>query len=982
MGVIMFLKRIEMQGFKSFADKAIIHFNDAVTGVVGPNGCGKSNISDAVRWVLGEQSVKSMRGNTMTDIIFNGSESRRKVNLAEVSLVFNNELKVLNSEYEEVEVTRRLYRDTRESEYLINKVPCRLRDIHDLVMDTGLGRDSLSIISQGSISFFAEAKPQERRVIFEEAAGVSKYKKRKIESINKLERTQENIERLQDIAEEIGRQVTPLRRAAKKAELFSEKKDALEAIEVSVLVADIEQYIREMKEKQSEIQNLEIEIANYETRIGVYEHELDEKRQEGFNLDQSISKSQERMMHFVREIGILETRKIEIEEKRKYALEVGNREEKAKETYALLMDAKVEYDERLNRQQQLKAEVEILVAQTLDINRNILEKQQQVDFVQTQKSKSKQRLDLLEHRLERPYEANHGVQTIMDNKTHLFGIHDTVGNLLLPQEGYEIAIATTLAGAAMHIVTEQDAAAVNAIQFLKRNQSGRATFIPLNVVRERTVHRDALTVCEHAEGFKGIANEFIETEATYHVLRDSLLGNVLVVDTIDNANTLAKRLKHMYRIVTLDGDVIHQGGTITGGKSRDIQNSLATLRIEKDQIEKQLQKYDIELDVLKLELDQIRSHLRQDNDELMQKRIALAQIEPLLDVKRAKFERLQSDYDALGVENPEPGVVTDDVVTQLNLALIKRDELTSKLSLDRERRMSISHETQRKEALVKRYRSELNQVTQDINTFKMKHLKLETQRDNALDRLSSEYQMTYEYALSNIYDADKATMREDVLLLRSEIQKLGNINLDAPKEYEEVNQRFEFLETQLKDLIDSREKLLKIIEETDEIMKIQFMEMFERINAELQGVFSKLFKGGRAKLILENPEDILNTGVDIDVQPPGKSVQNIRLFSGGEKSLIAISVLFSIINARHVPLCIFDEVEAALDQMNVERLANYIRELSNETQFILITHRPGTMEKCDTLYGVTMPTQGVSSLLKVRLEEAIELREESANGVS
>ncbi|NLW15542.1 MAG: AAA family ATPase [Erysipelothrix sp.] len=973
----MFLKKIEMQGFKSFADKVVISFDDSVTGVVGPNGCGKSNISDAIRWVLGEQSVKSMRGSSMTDVIFNGSETRKKVNIAAVTLVFNNENKFLNSDYEEVEVTRKLYRDTRESEYFINKVACRLRDIHDLVLDTGLGRDSLSIISQGSISFFAEARPIDRRVIFEEAAGVAKYKRRKVESIRKLERTQENVERMQDITEEIGKQVAPLKRAALKAESYNEKRAALEQVEVSVLVDEIQTYDASIHENNQEIYSYEATLANVETRVSVYEHELETKRQDEFKLDQEINKSQEKMMQLVREIGILETRKIEIDEKRKYTIEVGNVEEKAKEVVAQLNQAKLEYEDRQKRHAELKAETEFLLQSTQDTSRVISQQQQSIRFIEEQKSKLNDRLNILNHRLSKPFEANIGVQTIMNNKDTIFGIHDVISNLFVPLKDYDVAINTTLAGANMHIVTQDSQAAVSAINFLKRNRSGRATFIPLNVVKPRYVNRDALTVCEHAKGFLGLASDFVESDEKYFDLRDSLLGNVVIVDSIENANVLSKRLNYNYRIVTLEGDVIHTGGRMTGGGVSNSNNSTRSLRIEVENIEKQNLRYDVQIDEAQLNLETSSKKYRQDNETLMQKRIALAQIEPLLDVKRAAYESLQSDYDSLETDKSGHEDIVDEVVSELNKALMERDELTSGLSLARERRLSISQELQRKELEIRELRKQDRESSAKLNELNLKNTRFETNRDNAHARLSSEYQMTFEYALENIFNEEKAKQKEDVLRLRTEIQKLGNVNLDAPAEYQEVNERFEFLSKQLNELVESRELLLNVISELDEIMEVQFKEMFDKINNELQDVFAKLFNGGRARLVLEDPNDLLNTGIDIDVQPPGKSVQNIRLFSGGEKSLIAISVLFAIIKARTVPLCIFDEVEAALDAVNVDRLANYIKELSNDdTQFILITHRPGTMAKCDILYGVTMPTKGVSSLLSVKLDEAIQLKEE------
>lgn len=971
----MFLKKIEMQGFKSFADKVVINFQDEVTGIVGPNGCGKSNISDAIRWVLGEQSSKSLRGTSMTDVIFNGSENRKKVNLAEVTLVFNNERKALNSDYEEVEVTRRLFRDTRESEYLINKVPCRLRDIHDLVLDTGLGRDSLSIISQGTISYFAEAKPIERRVIFEDAAGVSKYKKRKIESINKLERTKENMDRMQDIVDEITRQVNSLKRAAKKAEIYVEKRDLLKSIEVSVLCKDITDLNGMIKEGQAKVFELQAQLASLETNVGVYDHELEEKRNEIFKLDQEVSKGQETMMKYIHEVGVLETRRIETDERRKYAMEVGDKKAKAKELKAMLNDAKIEFDDRKKRHQELNAAVEILVQSNFERNQELADKTVRVSSLSGGLNTLKNRLDVLEHRISRPFEGQQGVQAIMDNKASLHGVHDAIGNIFTPHDSYETAITTALAGSIMHIVTTSDKDAVNAINFLKNNRSGRATFIPMSVVRPRSVQNDALTVSDSVKGYLGVASDFVDNDETYADLRDSLLGNVLIVETIENANTLAKRLNHAYKIVTLDGDVIHRGGVMSGGRSKGNNQSMLTLRKDKEDLEKEILLKQDNLVLEQNKLNALQTSLREASDELMGRRISLAQIEPVLEAKRARYENLKQEFEDLNPEELDLDVSEDDGVSELNALLMKRDELGSTLSLLRERRNNLSHDVKRKEASFREDRSELNALTSSLHGLDLELTKQQTRVENNLERLSSVYQMTYEYAYENVYNEEAAKNSSEVLQLRGEIANLGNVNLEAPEEYKEAQERYDFLSAQLDELVAARDKLLAVIDEMDEIMIVQFKEMFDKINDELNEVFTKLFGGGKARLILEDENDLLNTGIDIDVQPPGKSVQNIRLFSGGEKSLIAISVLFAILKARHVPLCIFDEVEAALDQANVERLANYIKNFADNTQFILITHRPGTMAQCDVLYGVTMPTKGVSNMLRVKLEEAVELRE-------
>lgn len=974
----MFLKRIEMQGFKSFADKVVINFESAVTGIVGPNGCGKSNITDAIKWVLGEQSVKSMRGSTMTDVIFNGSGNRKKVNIAEVTLVFDNENEALNSEYKEIEVTRRLHRETREGEYYINKKPCRLRDILDLTLDTGLGRDSLSMISQGSISFFAEAKPIERRALFEEAAGVSKYKKRKDEALNKLGRTQENVERMQDIVDELHRQVVPLKRAANKAKLYLEKKDALKEIEVSVLVRDIHQADQMMQEKQAEQFEFSAQIASFETSLQVMENQIDQQKEVLNATDRLIHRHQEEMMATVQEIQTLETRKVEIDEKRKYVLEIGNRQEKIKELEAMVSDARHEYEDRVTRQKELRADIDLLNQNSIDFSRERIQIQGDFDLSQSKLRRLLSRQDIVKNIIERPFEAHLGVQTIMNNKESLTGIHDVIANLLKPVEGYEQAISTALGGALMHIVTTDEKSARQAIGFLKRNASGRATFMPLMVAKERYLARESMIIAENTNGFLGVASSFISCHEVYDTLAFSLLGNVLVCADLEQANVLANLLKYQAKIVTLDGDVIHRGGTMTGGKQKD-NNSLLSAQSELTKLTGQIESEQQSVHQFELRLNEVAQSKSQVDQDLMSKRIALAQIESLVDVKRAKYERLKSELEELNPDGVEQEVsFADDLVVQLNHFYQRRDELNNEMRLKREERMKLSSEIERKEVQMKQQRRSLNDVVSKEHAIQIDLTRTKTRRDNDLSRLSSEYQYTFEFALETVGLPDADLPYDSVNQLRDEILALGNINMNAPAEYEEVNTRYEFLNAQLLELNESRDKLLKLINEMDDVMKVQFKEMFEKINGELDGVFKALFNGGSAKLILEDPEDLLNTGIDIDVQPPGKAVQNIRLFSGGEKSLIAISVLFAILKARHMPMCIFDEVEAALDQGNVERFASYIKNFSQETQFLVVTHRPGTMTKCDVLYGVTMPQQGVSQMLKVRLSDAVQFSEGGA----
>lgn len=973
----MFLKRIEMQGFKSFADKIVVNFDDPVTGIVGPNGCGKSNISDAIRWVLGEQSVKSMRGSTMTDVIFNGSEARKKVNLAQVTLVFNNDRKVLNSEFEEIEVTRRLYRDTKESEYLINKTACRLRDIHDLVLDTGLGRDSLSIISQGTISLFAEAKPSERRLIFEEAAGVAKYKKRKIESISKLERTKENIDRMQDIVDEISKQVNSLKRAAKKAEEYKEQKERLESIEISFLCKEIKELEEYIERENAQYQMLMSESVQFDKIIQESDTSIQSNKKTLFELDQEIQVLQERVMRIFNDISQLESRKIEIEERRKYTIEVGNTQEKIKELGYALSDAKSEYEKRLERFETLKAESDILLTKGQEYTYKlgeIKEKEQQLEY---KDNSLKQEQGVLEHRLSRPYEGNNGIQSVLRNKVNLFGVHNIVEELLVPEEGYEVGISTALAASTNHVVVESDKAAVNAINFLKKNMSGRATFIPLTACVNHYINEDAHVIASSVQGYLGSASDFVSCDEEYEILRDHLLGNVLLVETIEQANILANRLNKQFKIVTLDGDVIHRGGIMSGGKAKTSTQNIHILKRKQAEIMDAITINQQQLVEIQNRRNEFEVLIRDNNDLVMQTRIQIAQIEPMIEVKKAKYDRAKQEYEEINPNAPEIGEeeVGDDVIVRLNEALMEKDEINSRLSIAREKQYELTQVVQEDEQKLREFNRKHKEYQDSIHKLDINKTKYETQIENALNRLSSEYQMTFEYALENVYDGELELNKEEILRLRNNLVSLGNVNLEAPEQYVEAKDRYEFINTQLDDLIESRNKLLNVIEEMDSIMVTQFKEMFDKINSELTQVFSILFGGGKARLILEDPEDLLNTGIDIDVQPPGKSVQNIRLFSGGEKSLIAISVLFAILKARHVPLCIFDEVEAALDQANVERLANYIKNYKEDTQFIIITHRPGTMAQADVLYGVTMPTKGVSSILRVKLEEATKMKE-------
>ena len=972
----MFLKRIEMHGFKSFADNIVINFENPVTGIVGPNGCGKSNISDAIRWVLGEQSVKSLRGEKMTDIIFAGTENRKPMDLAEVTLVFDNSNHQLNSDLEEVQLTRRIYNtgEESESEYLINKQNVRYKDILDLVMDTGLGKNSLSMISQGNVMSFAEAKPYDRREIFEDAAGVAKYKKRKIESLNKLERTKDNLDRTYDILSELERQVSPLKRQAKKASIYREKKARLEEIEVAVLVNEIQQLNAQKAELEKSLFDLETNSSMHQATIQIHENNTFENKTKLKELDKQINQTTESLVNTINEIGILEQRKTEIDEKRKYALEMGSSEEKIKEMESMIQEAKFEYEDRTERLNKVKAEIELLNTNLEQTAMKLADASLKKDETASVLTRMENRIEILRNVLSDPFtSANQsGVQAIISNKQSFYGIMGVVGQELVPNKDYEEAINRALAGSVYHIITKDDDACKKAISFLKKNKTGRATFIPITVLKEHHIKQEDEIICKNTKGYLGTANEFCSCSPEYEVVKDSLLGNVLVCDDLDNANNLAYLTKFAYKIVTLDGEIIHKGGSITGGKVKN-EVSIVTAQSELSRIENDIVSYRAEKELAEKEYNQLIKEKDDYDTQITEKRIAMAQLEPIVDSKRAKYEKLKTDYETIIPKDGE--VVTDKIISDLSDLYAKRDQLSTSLKIRKDEKMKLSAEIDRKDQQIRQIRRQLDETKNNVASANTDKAVLETKLENDLARLASEYQMTFEYALENNNVQVDENAKEEVINLRREISNLGNVNMSAPEEFNEVNERYEFLKTNYDDLIASRDKILATIDEMDEIMKTQFKQKFDEINNELPNTFKKLFGGGRAKLILEDPDDVLNSGIDVDVQPPGKAVKSIRLFSGGEKSLIAISVLFAILKVSPEPLIVFDEIESALDIANVERFAKYVKEFTDKSQFIIISHRSGTMEQCDELYGVTMQEHGVSQLLRVKLVDAIGMAE-------
>lgn len=973
----MFLKRIELQGFKSFADKTVIQFDQDITGIVGPNGCGKSNVNDAIRWVLGEQSVKSLRsGTNMSDIIFSGSEYRKPVNMARVTLVFDNSTRVFDSDFDEIEITRQILRANNEASYFINKTPCRLKDINDLVMDTGLGKDSLSIITQGNISSFADAKPEDRRSLFEEAAGVAKYKKRKKVSLSKLEQTKENLDRLQDILDELERQIGPLEKQAKKAEKYISLREKLSKIEISVLVEDIDQYNEKINQINKELFDIQAMHTSENAELLKQETRLENIRKEMYALDKQINELQGKYTKAMEENYQLERRKIEQDEKRKYMLKVADKKARQKEIQAMLEEARFEYQDRHQRLMQTQQDLNNRRNIVNDLKTKISKARYESDQANNILTQLQNRRQVLENMMKQPFAHQQGVRSVMQAKNSLSGVYGVVSELLIAHTDKALAVNAALGGSIYQIITKNEADARNAISFLKRNRSGRATFLPLSVCHPRKMNEQVITIASTSPGFLGFASECVDCKEIFDPVKERLLGNVIVVDTLQNANETAKRLRYAYKIVTLDGDIVHTGGSMTGGVTKN-QSTPVTMRQELDTINSKIEGQKIKADSCLNETDILTQKLQKEKDAIVTLQIELAKLENIYATKKAKYDSILAEYQELGVDIEENAeLAQDDLVVQMSKMHAVLDSLSLEIQSLRQSRFDKGNDAEQLENQIRLVRREMNSKQSQIHNYEMEIVKVKTQLENALNRLSTDYEMTYEYALTKKEDVEIESAKEEVIQLRQAISRLGNVNLDAPNEYKEVKERFDFMTSQKEDLEKASQQILAAIDEMDQTMISQFTEMFNKINAELDGVFKAMFGGGRASLSMVDPDDVLNTGIDIDVQPPGKMVKNIQTFSGGEKALIAISVLFAILKARTMPLCIFDEVEAALDQANVERFARYLSHYRGQSQFIAVTHRPGTMEQCDTLYGVTMQKDGVSKVLKVQLKDAVHIAKE------
>ena len=1182
----MYLKRLEMQGFKSFADKTVLEFMPGITSVIGPNGSGKSNISDAIRWVLGEQSMKSLRGSKSEDIIFAGTQNRKSLGFAEASLVFDNTDGKLPVEYTEVTVTRKIYR-SGESGYYINKTPCRLKDVLELFMDTGIGKDGYSIIGQGKIDEILSNKSEDRRHIFEEAAGIVKYRVRKVESEKKLEHTKLNLLRINDILSEIESNIEPLRIQSEKARKFLDLREELKSIEVGLFVYNIESYkeklqkviedneilksqneeasnkmqeISDLKEKlKQEIDNITNNIENMQN-LGFESEKEKERLNSEINISKErITNNKENDNRYNAEIEEIKLRIKDLEEEKKAKLDKKNNlftnkekfkkelEEKEKEleeankklsSKELEIEEKkkivsdntdAKYEKQANistieanleniekRKKQIATEIDFNISE-LDSTRLTKEEIAKVFYeIEDKKNKATKSLNeisskseeterkikeyddtinklsseyrIKESRLKFLKETEREKEGYIRSVKNLLldcekdnslkkGLHGVLASILKTPKEYETAIEMTLGAALQNVVTETEQDAKKLVEHLRKNNLGRASFLPISTVKGKKLEKYN---SKNINGIQGIASDLVEYNKKYEQIVLSFLGRTVIVDDMDTAIALAKQNNYSFRIVTLKGDLINPSGAITGGsvaqktvnilgRAREIEDLEKELKkinskIEKIQqekeeylndsesvleeinsLEKSLQEIDIVYAADKQKLIAVEENIDRIQKRLEKLKAEKTELEKQKEEEVKNKEQEEADIKRISEENIELNAIIeqfanlnkdnqtyiDDLnmdVTNLKISVSSFDEsessideMVERINLDIENNnSSIESKIKQKENIkldnetlennIKELLEKINEIDEKVNNSGNQVNELKAQRiekNNSLSKAEKDYESQfevieglkeqivkidvkkskleqdiedvvnklweeYELTPNNVGEYQKPenvqSTTKQVNKLRSQIKELGSINVDSIEEYNTTKQRYDFMCEQRLDLEDGIAKLKKVIQDMTSTMKTQFAKQFEIINKNFGEVFKELFGGGKAELILTDPENILECGIDIHVQPPGKKLQNMTLLSGGEKAFTAIALLFAILKINPSPFCVLDEIEAALDDVNVFRYADYLKKFTNNTQFLVITHRKGTMEAADTVYGITMEENGISKLLSMKLK--------------
>ncbi|MBQ7031819.1 MAG: AAA family ATPase [Bacilli bacterium] len=976
----MYLKSIRLEGFKSFADKTLFELNKGITAIVGPNGSGKSNIVDAVRWVLGEQSVKSLRGGSqMSDVIFSGSEYKDALNKASVTLTFDNSDKYLNSEFSEIEVKRSVYK-SGESEYFINNTRVRLKDIQDLFIDSGSGNDAFNIISQGTVTDIVNSKPMERRVIFESAAGVLKYKKRKEESLRKLDKTKDNLNSVNLVISELETTIGPLKEQAEVAKKYVDIKEELKSNEIALTtrdITDINREYKELKQKEEELtEKLDgmVKVSN--------NTEIEKIKLDIYKLDDEISVNNKKMLNLTEEISMLSSEKRITIERTKYEYSddklKSNLINLKEEELNLIKEIEVSNNEIDVLNNNIKNKKDITNNSDVEL-KNILSKRtiytNDLNSLIKEKFSIENRIDILEANILNNEKLPSSVKNILNNP-RLKGIHNTIGNLIDIPDNYLLCTDVVLSASSNFLVVDNEISAKEAINYLKDNKLGRATFLPLNIIKPRYVEDSIKERIVQINGYVGILSELINYDSKYSNVIENQLGNVIVAKDIDSMNLIAKILEYKFRVVSLDGSIVYAGGSISGGGVHKHNLSNTKQELENNKI--RLDEIKIKIDKLNNEIKEINNEYEIVNNTLLKHSSELINLNTIKDTKIKTLDELEEKLkivknDIEGITNIKENSLDkklEDIMNKLNVLTIEKEKLETSINELKLNKDELSNKLSLLELEVSKSNSEYKMVSNELNSVSVNVGKLNVKLDNLLLYLNEEYNMTYEYAKEN-YDLDIEIdlVRNKVHKLKHEIKSLGEVNIGSIKEYERLNTRYEFLTNQKNDLELSMNNLYEIINDMDNIMTEKFKTTFDKVSEEFSKVFKIMFQGGIGKLELTDPNDFLNTGVDMIIVPPGKKIHNTQSLSGGEKSLTAICLLFAILNVSPVPFIILDEVEAALDEVNVDLFGEFLNKKKMDSQYILITHKKRMMEYADVLYGITMQNAGISKVVGVKLED-------------
>ena len=986
----MFLKEIQTYGFKSFADKMNFEFTNNINGIVGPNGSGKSNVVDAVRWVLGEQSNKSLRTTDSVSVIFSGSKSRKPLNSAMVNIIFDNTDRHLPIDFNEVSIKRILYR-TGENEYYLNGEKCRLKDISELLTDSGTARESFNIIGQGKIDEILSTKPYDRRVIFEEAAGVLKYKKRKEEAIRKLERTNNNINRVNDIINELETNLNPLKIQSKNAKEYLEYKDKLTNYDISLMIYDVDNLSNEYKLCKEKINNLNDRISELNKNNSSYDITILNYKDKLTKIESSLTTNNNLVLDLTKKLEQSDADIRLLKERSKYLNndinieKINTLKENILSTKNEIKNLKLDIETKKNMIDTCNQEIINLENKYHDIKNKMNNLDQTINNNKREITEIKYQINFLEETINNGGNLPKSVRSLLHSP--LFsGIHGTISNLIDTEDKYSLAVSTSMGQAANYLVVDDRKLATKIIEYLKNNKLGRATFFPLDVIRPRYIEQEIINKLNLCDGYINTLDKVLNYNSKYKNIILNQFGNVILVDTIENANKISNIINNKYKIITLDGQIVNVGGSITGGekiKSNDIIHQ----KYELSEYNHKIELLTIKNDNLLKEYNDLTQELKQYEDKIHSQNIDKLNYQDIINTESInltkKINNLQilekelSDIETItknNTDSEEEKLLNNYYKIKEQLDIINKDIQT--LKIDKEK---INNELKETENTSKNSLQFINKLEKELKDEELKSSRLEIHIDNILNSLNEDYSITYNEAKNKyILENDSEEIRKEVQNLKSKLKDFDTVNIGAIDEYERVNSRYEFLNKQKDDLNKAENTLLKIIDDMDNIMKERFVTTFNEIRKEFKEVFRELFKGGNADIYMTDPDNVLETGIELEATPPGKNLKNIQSLSGGEKTFTAISLLFAILNVRPVPFCIFDEVEAALDDANVDAFGEYLDKYRNKTQFIIITHKKKTMEFIDTLYGITMQESGVSKKVSVKLNDINKTNKEQA----